>query len=83
MLREKPEKLKILLRVEADRTYFPGEIIEGETLAKWDIKNINGMIWNNQVEVYEEDEPQVQIDPEPPKTQPVRRVTKKKVATKS
>lgn len=57
MIRTYPEQVKVLLRFKGKRIYEPGEIILREELEKnFKLPNINGLIWNNQIEVVDVEE---------------------------
>lgn len=52
MITHYPEQVKVLLRFKGKRVYSPGEIISKDELEKnFKLPNINGLIWNNQIEV--------------------------------
>ncbi len=56
MIRTYPDQVRVLLRFKGKRIFEPGEIIFREELERhFKLPNINGLIWNNQIEVVDTD----------------------------
>jgi hypothetical protein len=57
MISKFPNSVKVLLRFKGRRQYGPGEVIGKEELERcFKLSNLNGLLWNNQVEIIEDTE---------------------------